>query len=39
LNIGPGEDKFRRDDLQPIDEKTEWALLNGPKQVTRRIVK
>ena len=28
--------KFEREDLKPLDEKTEWVLLNGPKQVTRR---
>ena len=23
--------KFEREDLKPLDDKTEWALLNGPK--------
>jgi hypothetical protein len=23
--------KFEREDLKPLDEKTEWALLNAPK--------
>ncbi len=23
--------KFEREDLKPLDDKTEWALLNAPK--------
>jgi hypothetical protein len=31
-------EKFQREDLKPLNEKTEWNLLNGPKQVTRRKI-
>ena len=24
-------EKFKAEDLKPLDEKTEWNLLNGPK--------
>ena len=35
LTAGPPQispsNKFEREDLKPLDDKTEWALLNGPK--------